>query len=154
MNETGRSRTDREAAWRTSTVILLSLPIGVSLLAAVGLWLRTRGDAAPTGEPGTLVTVWLLLTIGTLAAAWIAWQRRVAPLLPGSPARGDPPSPGEVARMQSGLIVCMALLEGAALFGGVLLILGAGPAPALVGVVIMWTAFFLLRPRREWFGLR
>lgn len=152
MNERDRAAVV-EQAWRTSLVILVSLPIGVTLLAAVGLWLNARNPGEGT-EAAPLVWIWLFLTVATSGAALVMWRRLVQPHLPVSGVRGEPASAEEVGRMQTGLVVCMALVEGAALFGGVLLIIGAGPLPALVGVIVTWTAFFLLRPRRAWYGLR
>lgn len=143
-----------ENAWRTTLTIMLAMPMGVSLLAAVALWLRTTSPAPASGDMATLTLVWIVLTVVTSLAAVAAWQRLVRPHVPPTGFRADPPPPEAVGALQRGLVVCMALVEGAALFGGVLLIVGAGPAPALVGVILIWTAFFVLRPRRGWYGLR
>jgi len=143
-----------EAAWRTALILVVSLPIGVTLLAAVGLWLNATEVGTTAVDTAPLTLAWIVLTLATSVVAVIAWQRMVKPLVPSSGFRAHPPSGDEIGRLQTGLIVCMALVEGAALFGGVLLILGAGPAPALVGVVLIWTAFLVLRPRRGWYGLR
>lgn len=143
-----------EAAWRTALILMVSLPIGVTLLAAIGLWLGTTEPRAAAVDTAPLTLAWVAVTLATSVAAVIAWQRMVKPLVPSSGFRADPPSADELGRLQTGLIVCMALVEGAALFGGVLLILGAGPVPALVGVIVIWTAFLALRPRRGWYGLR
>lgn len=143
-----------EAAWRTALIVMVSLPIGVTLLAAVGLWLGTTKPRTAAIDAAALVLAWVALTLATSIAAVVAWRRMVRPLVPSSGFRADPPSAEEIGRLQTGLIVCLALVEGAALFGGVLLILGASPAPALVGVILIWTAFLALRPRRGWYGLR
>lgn len=143
-----------EVAWRTALILMVSLPIGVTLLAAIGLWLGTTEPRAAAVDTAPLTLAWVVVTLATSVAAVIAWQRMVKPLVPSSGFRADPPLADELGRLQTGLIVCMALVEGAALFGGVLLILGAGPVPALVGVIVIWTAFLALRPRRGWYGLR
>ena len=143
-----------DAAWRTTLILMVSLPIGVTLLAAVGLWLGTTEPRPTAMDTAPLTIAWVVLTLATSIAAAMAWQRMVRPLVPSSGFRADPPSTDELGRLQTGLILCMALVEGAALFGGVLLILGAGPVPALVGVILIWTAFLALRPRRGWYGLR
>ena len=143
-----------EGAWRTALILMVSLPIGVTLLAAVGLWLGTTEPRTAAMDTAPLELAWVVLTLATSIAAVIAWRRMVRPLVPSSGFRADPPSENDLGRLQTGLIVCMALIEGAALFGGVLLILGAGPAPALAGVILIWTAFLALRPRRGWYGLR
>lgn len=143
-----------EAAWRTTLAVTASLPIGVSVLAAVGLWLRMTEAPTATMDTAPLVFAWLALTIGATLAAWVVWQRMVRPLLPASGFRADPAPADVVGRLQTGLVVCMALVEAAALLGGVLLILGAGPAPALVGMIVVWSAFLVFRPRRGWYGLR
>lgn len=143
-----------EAAWRTATIVLVSLPLGVTMLVVVGLFLSLAEPmSGPPGSP-YLVWVWLLLTTVTAPAAFIVWQRMVRPHVPPTGIRGRPPTSDEMERIQTGSIISMALIEGAALLGGVLLILGAGPFPALVGLAIAWAAFFLLRPRRGWYGLR
>lgn len=142
-----------EASWRTTLLILVSLPLGVTTLVIVGLVLGA-GSSAAEAEADALVWVWAFLTVGTTAAAVAMWRRTVQPHLPASGVRAEPVGADVAGRLQTGLITCLALVEGAALFGGVLLILGAGPLPALLGVILIWTAFFLLRPRREWYGLR
>jgi len=154
MSELSSSPGATEAAWRTAVIRMVSLPIGVTLLAAVGLWLSVTKPRTANIDSGFLTLAWLVLTLGTTMAAVVVWQRMVRPLVPSSGFRADPLPAAEIGRLQTGLVVCMALVEGAALLGGVLLILGAGPAPALVGVILMWTAFLLLRPRRGWYGLR
>lgn len=154
MDDSNSAPATTENAWRTTLTIMVSLPMGVSLLAAVALWLRTTSPAPAAGDTATLTLVWIVLTVATSVAAVVAWQRMVRPHVPSTGFRADPPPAESMAALQTGLIVCMALVEGAALFGGVLLIIGAGPTPAVVGVILIWTAFFVLRPRRGWYGLR
>lgn len=154
MDDSNAPPAAQENAWRTALTIMLSLPMGVSLLAAVALWLRSTSPAPAAGDPATLTLVWVVLTVATSLAAVVVWRRMVRPHVPPTGFRADPPPAESIATLQTGLIVCMALVEGAALFGGVLLIIGAGPMPALVGVILIWTAFFVLRPRRGWYGLR
>lgn len=154
MSESTSSPGVPEAAWRTALILMVSLPIGVTVLAVVGLWLSATEPRTANVDSGSLTLAWLVLTLGTTMAAVVVWQRMVRPLVPLSGFRADPPAVAEIGRLQTGLVVCMALVEGAALLGGVLLILGAGPVPALVGVILIWTAFLLLRPRRGWYGLR
>lgn len=142
--------TPREAR-QTQAIILVSLPVGVTLFALVGLWV-TRGSQ-PT-DPGPLLTIWLIGVVASTTAAIVVWQRMVKPHLPTSGRRTEPPSLEVIGRFQTGQIICLALIEGMALFGGVILITSARPLPALVGVVMTWVALVLLWPRRAWYGLR
>jgi hypothetical protein len=59
-----------------------------------------------------------------------------------------------IGRFQTGQIICMALIEGMALFGGVILITSGTAIPALTGVALTWGALVVLWPRRGWYGLR
>lgn len=59
-----------------------------------------------------------------------------------------------IGRFQTGQIIFMALVEGMALFGGVILILSGMSMPALIGVAMAWGALAIAWPRREWYGLR
>lgn len=132
-------------------IILTSLPVGVTLFALVGLWV-TR-DSQP-GDPGPLLTVWMIGTAVALVAAVIVWQRRVQPHLPRAGRRPAEVSMETIGRFQTGQIICMALVEGMGLLGGVILIVSGEAMPALVGVALAWGALIALWPRREWYGLR
>lgn len=138
-------------ARNVQAIILSSLPVGVTLFAAVGLWVTRNGQA---GDPGPLLTAWLIGTAATLLAAVLVWQRLVRPHLPQSGRQPARVSMDTIGRFQTGQIICMALIEGMALFGGVILIISGTAMPALVGVALAWGALIVLWPRREWYGLR
>lgn len=151
MTNGSNAPTTPEQARNTQAIILTSLPIGVTLFAVVGLWVTRDGQP---GDPGPLLTVWMIGTATALVAAVVVWQRLVQPHLPRA---GRPPaqvSMEAIGRFQTGQIVCMALVEGMALFGGVILIISGAAVPALVGVALAWGALIVLWPRREWYGLR
>lgn len=150
MTDLPHSPSTPAEARRTQTIILASLPLGVSLFAAVGLWVTRAGTAS---DPGPLVAIWMIGLVSALVAALIAWHRMVRPHLPASRRRGQTVTMDEIGRFQTGLIVCMALIEGIALFGGVILILSGVSTPALIGVALAWGALAVLWPRREWYGL-
>jgi len=150
MQESHTPSTPREAR-QAQVIILTALPLGVTLFALVGLWVTREGVP---GDPGPLLAVWGFATVAAVVAAFIVWQRMVKPHLPVSGRRAEPPSMEEIGRFQTGQIVAMALIEGVALFGGVILIIAGRALPALVGVVMIWTALALLWPRRAWYGLR
>ena len=150
MTNLSHSPSTPAEARRTQMIILASLPLGVTLFAAVGLWV-TRGGTA--SDPGPLVAIWTIGLVSALVAASIAWQRMVRPHLPASRPRGQPVTMDEIGRFQTGLIICMALVEGIAMFGGVILILSGVSTPAVVGVALAWGALVVLWPRREWYGL-
>lgn len=141
------------AARKVAMIIMAALPLGVTLFAGIALWLEPAGD--PGGvETGLLVRVWLATVVLAVIGAVIAWRRMVAPLLPVAGRRAEAPPPEMLRRLQTGLIVCMALIEGAALFGCVVTWIGGGALPAVIGVLMMWSAFALLWPRPGWYGLR
>lgn len=140
-----------EEARNTQAIILTSLPVGVTLFAAVGLWVTRDG---PSGDPGPLLTVWLIGTAVTLVAAVVVWQRLVQPHLPRAGRQPAEVSMETIGRFQTGQIICMALVEGMGLLGGVVLIVSGAAMPALVGVALAWAALIVLWPRREWYGLR
>lgn len=148
---TGHTPSTPEEAWKTQAIILASLPLGVTLFAIVGLWLTRDGAGS---DPGVLLPVWVAMAVASVLAAFLLWQRMVRPHLPPTGQRGEPPSLEVIGRFQTGLIVCMALIEGVALFGGVILIVSGEPGPALAGVAMIWIALALLWPRRGWYGLR
>ena len=140
-----------EEARKIQAIILTSLPVGVTLFAAVGLWVMRDGQP---GDPGPLLTVWMIGTAVTLVAAVVVWQRLVQPHLPRAGRHPAGVSMETIGRFQTGQIICMALVEGMALFGGVILIISGVAMPALVGVALAWGALVVLWPRREWYGLR
>lgn len=140
-----------EEARKVQAIILTSLPVGVTLFAAVGLWV-SRETAAT--EPGPLLTAWFIGTVMAIVAAIVVWLRMVRPYLPPGGQRGEPPVMDVIGRFQTGQIICLALIEGMALFGGVILIVTGRPLPALVGVAMTWAALAVLWPRRGWYGLR
>lgn len=140
-----------EEARKTQAIILTSLPVGVTLFAAVGLWVTRDGQA---GDPGSLLTVWLIGTVVTLVGAVIAWWRLVRPHLPLPGRQLGGVSMDAIARFQTGQIICLALIEGMALFGGVILVISGIAVPALIGVALTWGALVAMWPRRGWYGLR
>lgn len=140
-----------EEARNTQAIILTSLPVGVTLFAAVGLWVTRDG---PPGDSGPLLTLWMIGTAAALVAAVVVWQRLVQPHLPRAGRQPAEVSMETIGRFQTGQIICMALVEGMGLFGGVILIISGAAMPALVGVALAWGALIALWPRREWYGLR
>lgn len=125
--------------------------MGVTLFALVTWWLR-RGEPAAS-SPGPMQLVWLATTVSVLVAAYFAWGRLVQPHLP--PAGHASDASGErLGRLQAGLIICMALLEGAALFGVITWLIGGSPVPAAASVAMMWAGLLLMWPRPGWYGLR
>lgn len=140
-----------EEARNTQAIILTSLPIGVTLFAVVGLWV-TR-DGTP-GDSDLLLRVWMIGTAVALVAAVVVWQRLVQPHLPRAGRQPTEVSMETIGRFQTGQIICMALVEGMGLFGGVILIISGTAVPALIGVALAWGALVVLWPRREWYGLR
>lgn len=144
-----------EAAHRVTSLIALALPLGVTLFAGVALALAGSGEmGVESTATGGLFRAWLATVVVTAIAATIAWRRMVVPRLPPTGQRAEPPANDTLRRLQTGIIVCLALVEGGALFGCVVTLVGGGPLPAVAGVLLMWVGFALLRPRRGWYGLR
>ena len=151
MIEGSSSPSTPQQARNTQAIILTSLPVGVTLFAIVGLWVTREGQAA---DPGPLLTVWMIGTAAALVAAVVVWQRLVQPHLPRAGRQPVHVSMETIGRFQTGQIICMALMEGMGLFGGVILVTSGTAMPALVGVALAWAALIVLWPRREWYGLR
>lgn len=141
------------AARKVTLLITIALPLGVTLFAVIALVLAGSGEVESTAN-GTLFRAWIAMVVATVIAATVAWRRMVVPLLPPTGQRGEPPAPDTLRRLQTGLIVCLALVEGGALFGCVVTLVGGGALPAVAGVLLMWIAFALLWPRPGWYGLR
>lgn len=155
MTPTPAGRTDAasaaaSAARNSTAMILASLPTGVTLFALVTFWVR---QTEPMSAMSNLATVWLVVTIASIGAAVVVWQRLVRPLIPASGHRSDA-TKEEMSRLQTGLIICMAVLEGAALLGVLTHFLGGGPLPSVASVALMWGGLLVLWPRRGWYGLR
>ncbi len=146
------SHPSNSAATKRQSLILIltSLPLGVSLFAAIAYALRL-GERSSSTAP--LTEIWAVGTVVSLLLAFIIWGRLVRLHLPAAGFEGDP-EPATLNQLQTGLIICMALVEGMALFGIIVYILGGGLLPAVTGVVMIWTVLFLLWPRRGWYGLR
>lgn len=141
-----------EASRKVAMIIMAALPLGVTLFAGIALWVGAGGEDG--GGLDVMVRVWIATVLVTVLGAVVAWRRMVRPLLPPTGQRAQPPSPGELRRLQTGLIVCMALIEGGALFGCVVTLVGGGALPAVSGVLLMWSALVFLWPRQGWYGLR
>lgn len=151
MTDGSSSPSTPQEARNTQAIILTSLPVGVTLFAAVGFWVTRNGQP---GDSSPLLTVWMIGTAAALVAAVVVWQRLVQPHLPRAGRQPARVSMETIGRFQTGQIICMALVEGMALFGGVILIISGAALPALVGVALAWGALIVLWPRREWYGLR
>lgn len=141
--------TSAEEAWKTSSIILVSLPLGVTLFAAVVL-LVVRPE--PAAGPSFWEALWAGYAFLAVVGVVVLWRRAVRPHLPSPRTRAAGEAP--YGRIQTGLIICMAIVEGTALFGVVTVFLGADRAVAVASVALVWIAWFVMRPRREWYGLR
>ena len=142
--------TTPEEAWRTSAVILGMLPVTATLFALIALWFR---GGEPAGEVGILIWVWLIQAFAEAVAIVFLWNRAVKPHIPASGFASEPDLP-TLGRLTTGLIICMALVEGLALFGIIIHLIGGTVMLALISVILVWTGWLVLRPRRSWYGLR
>ncbi|MGI9039389.1 MAG: hypothetical protein ACR2GQ_11070 [Gemmatimonadota bacterium] len=141
---------DAKTARQTTAIILAAMPMGVTLFALVTWWIR-RGE--PTMDPGLMQVIWLAMAVTVVVAAAVVWRRLVQPELPAGGHTADV-SGERLGRLQTGLIICMALIEGAALFGVITWFIGGSPVPAAASVVMMWAALLAMWPRPGWYGIR
>ena len=139
-----------EQAWRVSAIVLGSLPVGATLFAVVVLWLR-RGE--PAGDVGILTVVWLIQALAEAVAITYLWNQLVKPHIPTSGFATEP-NMLTLNRLQTGLIVCMALVEGLAVFGIIIHLIGGPVLLPIISVMLAWTGWIVFRPRRSWYGLR
>jgi len=142
--------TTPERAWQTSAVILGMLPVTATLFALIALWLR---GGEPTGDVGILTWVWLIQAFAEAVAIVFLWNRAVKPHIPASGFASDPDLL-TLGSLTTGLIICMAMVEGLALFGIIIHLIGGTVILALISVILVWTGWFVCRPRRSWYGLR
>jgi F0F1-type ATP synthase membrane subunit c/vacuolar-type H+-ATPase subunit K len=147
----GRPELTPDQALRVTRIIGLALAAGVTLFALVTWGLQRENATSGTGDASLFFTVWVAFAAASAVGATLFWRIRVAPILEGSP-----PAPGPARRieaLQTGLIICWALIEGAALFGVVVYLLFGNATAGAGAVALMWIALALTWPKREWFGV-
>lgn len=88
-----------------------------------------------------------------LVGGVVLWKRLVNPRLPASGFASDP-AMDDLASLQTGLIICMALAEGLGLFGVLKYFLGGPLWIAIASVPASWGTLLVVWPRRGWYGLR
>lgn len=130
-------------------LIALALLAGVALFAMVAVFALPGavGPLAP-GVARTLTLVWYGLAAAALLGWWLLRARVLSGVAPAARARGAGDGPERTLQL---LILGWALLEGAALFGVTLYLLGAGTAPLVGGLAIMALGIAASWPRPEWF---
>jgi hypothetical protein len=141
---------DRHRALRTMRAIGLAMAGAVTIFAAIALLLH-RQSPPPAANGSLMLYVWIAVATSLAAASMVWWRGNVVPLLDDA-GHTDPRS--RAAALQTGLVVCWALVEAGALFGvAVYFLEGAGLAGAL-GVAMMWSALAVTWPRPEWLATR
>lgn len=155
MHATGtRPTPSPEQALLVSRIIGGSMGMGVTLFAIVSWY--THQDAVPPdppGDPAVVFNIMLVVAAAAVVAAIVLWRARVEPLV-------HPPSRAETAadedwavrwgRLQTGLVIIWALMEGASLFAVVVYFLYGITTAGVLGVLLIWTGLALTWPKREW----
>lgn len=150
-----------EDAFRVALIIWFALLGGVLAFAAIafGLW---QVGSVPMGrvdmgrDPAQVfLWVWLALALGSATASISFWRVKVAPLtdprLGGAAPEPEPPTATRASELQTGLIICWALLEGAALAAIVFFVLFGAPLLLGLGLAYLLISFGLAAPKRDWF---
>jgi hypothetical protein len=133
-------------ALRVMRMIAVALAGGVTTFAAIVWFMHLQ---APPGRPDgpALLYLWIAVATSVVAISMILWRGRVVPIL-------EAPASEEwrqrAADIQSGLVITLALVEAAALFGVVVYFLTGFALAGGVAVAMMWAAVALTWPREEW----
>jgi F0F1-type ATP synthase membrane subunit c/vacuolar-type H+-ATPase subunit K len=135
-----------EDALRAMRLIGLALGASTTLFFLVTWFIQQQGSSPAAGST-LIVYVWVAVATSLLAASMILWRGNVVPHIE-RPATGD--WRDRAGRIQSGLVISWALVEGAALFGVVVYFLSGAWLAGVLGVVMMWTAVLWTWPRAEW----
>ena len=146
------------AALRIARTVIGALVAGLLGFWAVA-WVVTGGGARPLGMAGTGLTpahalmIWAVIAVGGFGAAMVFRGRALAAVDQGWRAGGAPGVFARAGEVQSTLIVAMALLEGPALFAGVLFLLFGDSRLLLYAAPVFLVGVALTFPRAEWFGV-
>ncbi|HEY0671087.1 MAG TPA: hypothetical protein VGD27_02415, partial [Longimicrobiales bacterium] len=136
-----------ERAQSTASIIGLSLPLGVTLMAGVAWFV---GGAAPRSEPEfarILIYAWIALTAVTGMTSLFFWRSRVEPLISGH----EPLPAARMNELMTGLIITWALIEPASLFGIIIYLLHGTLWVAITALLLSWGVALATRPQLEWF---
>jgi hypothetical protein len=127
--------TDPSATLRNLSLIRAALVFGVSAFGVV-IWVVHQKSLFPAQPPDPILGYAQIgVAIAALAFALIT--------------RARVPQATEVSTLASRLLICWAVGEGAALFGGVVFLLGGDLRPYLIGLVAMFSVLALTPiPRR------
>jgi hypothetical protein len=139
------SATPKDAI-RTMRILGAALGTGVTVFAAT-VWLLHR-NAPPEPAGPALLYIWIAVATTLVAGSMIVWRGRVVPVV-------EQPHPGGswrplAAAIQTGLLITLALVEAAALFGVVVYLLQGHALAGGLGVTMIWAAVILTWPQEEW----
>lgn len=147
--EQGAGPRSPEQAILMMRIIGISLGTGVTLFAFVSWFLHQQeSDMAAGIDPGLAFNGFLALFLIAGIGAIFVWRSRVAPVIqrPHQEAEWR----ARAAAIQTGVIICWAILEGAALAGEVVYFLTGHALSGLLGVLLIWGGIGLSWPKREW----
>ena len=137
------------AAYRVPLLIGLALPLGVTMFALVAWVVRTQEPAltTPASAP-MLIYAWIGFAAVSSFGALAFFRSRIEPLITNREARPD----NLAGQLTANLLICWALVEGAALLGVAIYFVTGTRWTAAAGVILMWSAFLATRPQAEWFS--
>lgn len=145
-----------EAALRQARLVIGALILGPVLMWLV-MWFVTGGGSRPA-EPvnedftaGFGLTIWTVLAIGGFAGA-LVFRGRAMRTVEESQRAGHEAVFARAGEVQTWLIIAMALIEGPALFAGVMFFLFGESEFLLYAAPLLLIGAALLFPRAEWFG--
>ena len=140
---------------RTVMGALVAGPLGVWAVA----WLVTDGGTRPFGvanpgfASGHALLIWAVIAAGGFGVAMIFRGRALSAVEEGRRAGGASGVFARAGEVQSTLIVAMALLEGPALFAGVMFLLFGDSRILMYAAPVFLAGVALTFPRAEWFGV-
>lgn len=148
MNQ-GPAPRSPEQAILLMRIIGASLGTGVTLFAFVSWFLHQQENPISEFSYGSLAyNGFLALAVLVALGATFLWRWRVAPLIEEPHQEADWQE--RAARIQTGLIVTWALVEGAALVGEVVYFLTGNGVAGVLGVVLIWGGIGMTWPKRDW----
>ncbi len=130
-------------------IIGLSLGTGVTLFAFVSWFMHQQDNPIGDFVYGDLAyNGFLALAVLVSLGALFFWRVRLAPLLEEPTREGD--WQARAARIQTGLIITWALVEGGALVGEVVYFLTGNWVAGVLGLVLIWGGVLMTWPKQEW----
>ena len=144
-----------QAALRQARLVIGALVVGPILFWAVTWFLNhgvERGPRPSNLSPSTALLIWTVLAVGTFAGA-LVFRGRALEIVEAARRSGNREAVfARSPEVQTFLVIAMALIEGQALFAGVMYFLLGEPEFVLYSAPLLLVGTALIFPRAEWFG--